>query len=172
MQRNPYRLLRGKLGFNGLIVSDASHMVGVAGRMKRSELVPRAIQAGCDMFLFYNDPDEDFEFMKNGYLNGIITEERLHEALQRILGLKAAAGLANFSIDKFPPFSGLAVVGKPEYKKITQEVSDKAITLKSIEEVFPVPERYKRILLVPVGPGDSMLSLAEWELTGRICQTA
>ncbi len=163
-------LLRGKLGFNGLIVSDASHMVGVAGRMKRSELVPRAIQAGCDMFLFYNDPDEDFEFMKNGYLNGIITEERLHEALQRILGLKAAAGLANFSIDKFPPFSGLAVVGKPEYKKITQEVSDKAITLvKSIEEeVFPVtPERYKRILLVPVGPEpDSMLSLAGMGVDG------
>lgn len=33
-------LLRGKLGFNGLIVSDASHMVGLTGRAKRSELVP------------------------------------------------------------------------------------------------------------------------------------
>ena len=53
-------LLRGKLGFNGVIVTDASHMVAMTSSMKRSELVPQAIAAGCDLFLFFNDPDEDF----------------------------------------------------------------------------------------------------------------
>ena len=55
-------LLRGKLGFNGLIVSDASHMVGLTGRAKRRDLVPGAIMAGIDMFLsrFLDNPYCDF----------------------------------------------------------------------------------------------------------------
>ena len=56
-------LLRGKLGFNGLVLTDASHMIGLAAAMKRKDYVPATIAAGCDMFLFFNDPDEDFQFM-------------------------------------------------------------------------------------------------------------
>ena len=51
-------LLRGELGFNGMVVTDASHMVGMTNRMKRADMLPAAINAGCDMFLFFNDPDE------------------------------------------------------------------------------------------------------------------
>lgn len=150
-------LLRGKLGFNGLIVSDASHMVGLTGRAKRSELVPGAIMAGIDMFLFYNDIEEDTRFMTEAYDKGILTEERLRDALRRILALKALVGFDTFTLDKFPAKEGLTVVGKPEYKAIAKEVADKAITLvKHTEDIFPVtPEKYKRILLVSVGPHPS-----------------
>ena len=44
-------LLRGKLGFNGMVVTDASHMVGMTDRMTRREMLPASINAGCDMFL-------------------------------------------------------------------------------------------------------------------------
>ena len=147
-------LLRGKLGFNGLIVSDASHMVGLTGRAKRSELVPGAIMAGVDMFLFYNDIEEDTMYMTDAYDKGVLTEERLRDALRRILALKAVVGLDQFTLDKFPAKEGLAQIGKPEYKEITKEVADKSITLvKHTEDIFPVtPEKYKRILLVPIGP--------------------
>ncbi len=86
-------LLRGKMGFNGLVVTDASHMVAMTSAMKRSDMLPTAIAAGSDLFLFFNDPDEDFQWMMEGYRNGIITDERLDEALTRILGTKAALGL-------------------------------------------------------------------------------
>ena len=86
-------LLRGKMNFNGLVVTDASHMVAMTSAMKRSEMLPTAIAAGSDLFLFFNDPDEDFQWMMDGYKNGIITDERLEEALTRILGTKAALGL-------------------------------------------------------------------------------
>ena len=52
-------LLRGQMGFNGLIISDASHMIGMSGVMARSAAVPACIAAGCDMFLFANDFEED-----------------------------------------------------------------------------------------------------------------
>lgn len=150
-------LLRGKLGFNGLIVSDASHMVGLTGRAKRSELVPGAIMAGIDMFLFYNDIEEDTRYMTEAYEKGILTEERLHDALSRILALKCVVGLDKFTLDKFPAKEGLSAIGRPEYKEIAKEVAEKSVTLvKHTEDIFPVtPEKYKRILLVSVGPHPS-----------------
>src|SRR5699024_532312 len=79
-------LLRDKMGFSGLVVTDASHMVALTGAMKRKDMLPASIAAGSDLFLFFNDPDEDFQWMMDGYKNGVITEERLKEALTRILG--------------------------------------------------------------------------------------
>lgn len=146
-------LLRGKLGFNGMVVTDASHMVGMTAMMKRSDILPNAIAAGCDMFLFFNDPDEDFEYMMNGYKNGVITEERLQDALERILGVKAYLGLHKKTAEEItPPEEGLSVIGSEEFKAIAREVSDKAITLvKNIgDSPLPLsPEKHKRILLVP-----------------------
>ncbi len=147
-------LLRGKLGFNGVVITDASHMVAMTSSMKRSRILPTAIAAGCDLFLFFNDPDEDFEYMMNGYKEGIITEERLQEALERILGLKAKLGLHKKKKTEIlpPKKEALAKIGLPENKALFREVADKAITLvKDKQEIWPVtPEKYKRILLVDV----------------------
>ena len=63
-------LLRDELGFNGLIVTDASLMLGLTSAMKRRDLVPTTIAAGCDMFLFFRDADEDFRYMLDGYRDG------------------------------------------------------------------------------------------------------
>lgn len=41
------RLLCERMGFNGLVITDDSHMVGMTCHMKRSEMLPRAINAGC-----------------------------------------------------------------------------------------------------------------------------
>ena len=49
-------------------------MVGLTSAMRRRDLVPATIAAGCDMFLFFRNPDEDFQYMLDGYRNGVITE--------------------------------------------------------------------------------------------------
>jgi beta-N-acetylhexosaminidase len=147
-------LLRVKLGFNGVVVTDASHMVAMTSAMKRSEMLPTAIAAGCDLFLFFNDPDEDFGYMMDGYKNGMITDERLEEALMRILGLKASLGLHKQAKTEIlpPKEEALAKIGLPENIALFKEVADEAITLvKDKQEIWPVtPEKYKRVLLVEV----------------------
>jgi len=50
-----------------MVITDASHMLGMTSAMRREDYVPGAIAAGCDMFLFFNDMEEDFNFMLNGY---------------------------------------------------------------------------------------------------------
>ena len=44
-------LLKGQMGFNGLVVTDASHMVAMTSAMKRKDMLPTAIAAGSDLFL-------------------------------------------------------------------------------------------------------------------------
>ena len=140
-------LLKGKMQFNGLVVTDASHMIGMAASMKRRDYVPQAIAAGCDMFLFFNDLEEDFAFMLEGYKNGVITEERLQDALERILGLKASLQLHQKSL--VADEATLSVVGNQEHLKLQREAADRAITLvKNTKNELPItPETHKRIKL-------------------------
>ncbi len=145
-------LLRNELGFNGLIITDATHMVGLTSAMKRSDLIPGVIAAGCDMFLYTNDYEEDMEYLLSGYERGVITEERLNEAVYRILAIKACMNLhEKKNTDRIAPASELEKIGCTEFKKISDEVSDKAITLvKNLDNVLPLdPKKHKRILLVP-----------------------
>ena len=86
-------LLRKELGFNGLICTDASTMAGYMLAMGRRRAVPESIARGCDMFLFARNLEEDYQFMLDGIKEGIITPERLDEAVTRILAVKAALGL-------------------------------------------------------------------------------
>src|SRR5690606_39233190 len=151
-------LLRDELGFNGVVVTDASHMVALTSAMKRADLVPGAIAAGCDLFLFFNDPEEDLEYMRDGVRRGILTEARINEAVTRTLGLKARLGLhRRAKTDIVPPAEeSLKLIGLPENKAVFDEIADRAITLVKNRQpdILPVtPERYQRILLVPVdGP--------------------
>ncbi len=148
-------LLRGKLGFNGLVVTDATHMVGMTGAMARRDLVPGAIAAGCDLFLFFNDPDEDFGYMLDGYKNGVITEERLQDALTHILGTKAHLGLhKKAKTDIMPSKDGLSVIGCEAHKAIARAVSDAGITLVKNKGASPLPispAKHKRVLIVTAG---------------------
>lgn len=155
-------LLRDRLGFNGMVVTDASHMVAMTNRMKRSEMLPRAINAGCDMFLFFNDAEEDFAVMLKAYKNGVISEERMTEALTRILGLKAHMGLHKKQREELVPKPEIlnSILGRNEYKEIGKTISKDSITLVKYKDemVLPVtPDRYRRIMIVHVkGSGGSM----------------
>ncbi|MGV4415943.1 glycoside hydrolase family 3 protein [Trueperella pyogenes] len=157
-------LLRGKLGFNGVVVTDASHMVGLTGAMARKDLLPAAIAAGADLFLFFNDPDEDIAWMKKGYEDGVVTEQRLHEALERILGLKARLGLHKTPrAELFPgKAEALARIGLPENTAVAGAVSEAGITLvKNKQAVLPIsPTTTKRVLVVAVGGPANPISRA------------
>lgn len=144
-------LLRGKLGFNGLIVTDSTTMAGIATMLPREKMVPLTIAAGCDMFLFTKSLEEDLEYMKRGYEAGVITPERLNEAVTRILALKASLGLhekqKNGTLVPTLEHARVAV-GQKKFRDWSRECANQAITLVKEEKgVFPItPERYPRIL--------------------------
>ena len=164
-------LLREKLGFNGMVVTDASHMVGMTDRMTRKEMLPASINAGCDMFLFFNDPDEDFNTMLDAYKNGIISEERMTEALTRIIGLKAKLGLHKKAREELVPGAdALARLQDPAFKAKAAEISKEALTLVKYKDegVLPLdPAKTKRVMIVYIkGYESAMSALAAMAMGG------
>jgi len=146
-------LLRGELGFNGLICTDATTMAGYTLAMSRRRAVPESIARGGDMFLFARNLEEDYNFMLNGIRDGIITPKRLDEAVTRVLATKAALGLHKGAT---PISAGAAaeVVGCARHHAWAEECADKAITLvKEQPGVLPItPQRYPRVLFYTVEP--------------------
>ena len=148
-------LLREKLGFNGMIISDATPMVGFCAAMDRETAVPTAIQNGCDMFLFNKDLEEDILFMKKGFEKGILTEKRLNEALIRILATKAALKLHTRQQEGslVPLDDPRQVVGCEQHRIWAKECAEQSVTLvKDSQNLLPLDEnKHKRVLLQILG---------------------
>jgi len=134
--------------------------------MKRKDMLPAAINAGCDMFLFFNDPEEDYGWMLDAYKTGIISEARMQEALTRILGLKAAKGMHKKSAEELTATDEdlVAALQNPEFKAVAPAISKDALTLVKYKDagILPLsPEKAKRVMIVNVkGPDSPMAKLA------------
>lgn len=148
-------VLREKLGFEGLIITDATPMVGFTSAMDRASAVPLSIENGCDMFLFNKSLEEDYQFMMEGYKNGLLSPERLEEANMRILALKAALHLHEKQKKGtlVPGEEALSVIRCEEHVAWAKELADNSITLvKDTAKHLPLsPEKTKRILLEILG---------------------
>lgn len=149
------RLLRERLGFNGLICSDATPMAGFCSAMARKTAVPTAIANGCDMFLFNVDLDEDIQYMKDGIKSGILSIERIDEAVTRILALKASLKLhrKQKAGTLVPESKALDILKSDEHKAWAKECADMGVTLvKDIPGILPLDAKtYPRVLLEIVG---------------------
>lgn len=158
-------LLREQLGFNGMIITDASPMVGFLCAMDREKSVPYCIEAGCDMILFNKDYEEDLRFMKKGYEEGILSEQRLEEAVTRILAMKAAIKLHTKRAQGIllPQKENLAVIGCEEHVAWAKECADKSVTLvKDTQKLLPVnPVKHKRVLYEILGDCESEIRVAK-----------
>lgn len=141
------KLLKEELGFNGLVITDSTTMAGLNMALPREKIVPLTIAAGCDMFLFTKNLEEDFMYMRKGYDEGIITNDRLNEAVSKILALKASLGLhKNNNLPKYAEIN--QTLEAKRFLNLAKEVADKSITLvKNKENILPIsPNKYKRVL--------------------------
>lgn len=133
-------VLRERFGFNGVIITDATIMGGYTMAMERRRAIPTSIAAGCDMLCFGTDIREDISYVLDGLDSGLLTPERLNEAVARVLAMKSRLG------EIYP----LPQVDAKESQKICAE---KAVTLvKDTQQLVPVcRERYPHIRLVTLG---------------------
>lgn len=149
------KLLREQLGFNGLIVTDATPMVGFCSAMDRATAVPLSIENGCDMFLFNRNMEEDFRLMREGYEKGILSDARLEEAVKRILATKAAMHLPEKQEkgQLVPDASVLDILNCETYDRWAKECADEGVTLvKDTQNLLPIdPKKHKRVLLELMG---------------------
>nr|WP_035033114.1 glycoside hydrolase family 3 N-terminal domain-containing protein [Carnobacterium mobile] len=148
-------LLRRKLGFNGLTITDATPMIGYNASLPREIAIPSSIAAGIDMILFNKNIDEDYLFMKNGLAKGLVTEEQINQAVLRILGTKAAQGIFETKVSEGS--SSLAKAVKEKYSLATVKNAKEAVTLvKDTKNYLPLsPKKTSRIRLYVLGDEDT-----------------
>ncbi len=122
-------LLRGELGFEGCIVSDALSMIGVAAAVPENELPVRFINAGGDMLLFA-EPSY-FGFVKAAVEDGTVSYERLKDAVRRILRLKETVGLLSGEEPE--------VVVTEDIGEIATQIAEKSIKIvRNVDNVLPL----------------------------------
>jgi len=145
-------IIRDRMGFNGIIITDATQMVGFTCSLERKKAVPLSIEHGADMFLFSINQREDVDYMLQGLAEGLLTEERLNEAVIRILALKASLKLHIKKGEKtfVPGEDALTVIRCEEHIKWARECADKCITLvKDKDNLLPLsPRKYPKVKLV------------------------
>ena len=144
-------LLRGKLGFNGMVITDSATMTGLGCALPRRQIPTAAINAGCDMFLFGRNLQEDFESVLEDAQMGVISAQRLNEAVVRVQALKASLKLnekVKFTDDNFAE-----IVGCCKHREQAKLCADQAITLvKDTQHLLPVtPATHKRVWLHVLG---------------------
>lgn len=139
-------LLRRTLGFNGVIICDASLMAGLTAHAPREQLVPQVIAHGCDMLLFPVDPELDLDYLLRAVSDGRLTPTRVGEAVARVLALKAALGLHRRVRAPQPVRPAV----RRRHARWAEETARGAVTLvRDRAGLLPLhPRRQPRVLLV------------------------
>ena len=161
-----HTLLRERLGFNGLIVSDATPMAGLGAWCNREAFVPQLLAAGCDVILFSDDPDADIAAIHAAVARGELTQARIDDAVLRVLWLKAALWL-HLPDDRHVS-ARLAKMRTPANVASAKAVTARAPTLvKDVQTLLPLdPVKHKRVLVLtpgiiePFRPGGYPFALA------------
>jgi beta-N-acetylhexosaminidase len=142
-------LLRGELGFNGVIVSDATIMAGLGAWAHRDVALPEVVASGCDIILFSDEPENDIARIERALADGRLTPERLDAALIRVLGLKAALNL---------PDTGKLPADRSRLFNAAVRVEAEAVTaraptlVKDTRNLLPLsPDRHRRVLVYSTG---------------------
>lgn len=86
-------MLRGELGFNGIVITDAFNMGAVTTMYSQAEAAKMAINAGVDMILMPQSLTEVHSAIVSAVENGEISEERIKESVKRILTVKRKRGI-------------------------------------------------------------------------------
>jgi beta-N-acetylhexosaminidase len=120
-------LLRGRIGFGGLVCTDALVMGGVTKRYAPEEMLERAAAAGADVLLYPEDPFQAVSVLEEAVLQGRLSAEDMDASIRRILAAKEKAGL--FEERMVDVALVEQRVGSEEHRAAAQKVADAAVTL-------------------------------------------
>ncbi len=143
-------VLRGEMGFDGLVFSDAMDMGGITKNYWGGEAAVLAINAGVDMVLIPPDFEQTYKFVVQAVQDGRISMETIDAAVRRILQAKFEQGLyqkPSIDLDNIEK-----IVANPVHLQKANEIADAAMTLLRDEKnVLPLAtEKLDSVLVVTV----------------------
>ncbi|MCR4445665.1 glycoside hydrolase family 3 protein [Weizmannia coagulans] len=148
-------LLREKLGYDGLIVTDSLDMSG-ANVFAPDKVPVAAFNAGADILLNPPDVEVAWNAVRNAVKTGEISRKRLDESVARILRVKYERGIVR---NPFTSEKALRNFGTPEHLKAAQKMADESITLvKNENKILPLNKTKKIFVTGPSVANSSRLA--------------
>ena len=130
-------LLRDRMGFQGIVFTDAMDMAAIAGRLGSGESAVRAVEAGADVILMPASVERAEQGILDAVNSGRLPESRIDASVLRLLRTKQALGLdrqRTVSLKDIPQ-----VVGIPEHTRVADEVARRSITVvKNEHDLIPL----------------------------------
>jgi beta-glucosidase-like glycosyl hydrolase/CubicO group peptidase (beta-lactamase class C family) len=141
-------LLRGQMGFDGLVVTDALDMGGVTVRYPPGEVAVRSILAGADVLLVPPVLDAALQAVHEAVASGRIPMSRLDEAVTRVLRAKAKLGLNKSKLVDLDALQ--RNFDRPEFDRAALDIADRGVTLlRDDQHILPLDStKPSRVLLV------------------------
>lgn len=130
-------LLRGKLGFQGLVYSDAMNMKGVTKFFPNGRADAMGLEAGMDVLEFTEDVSKSIAEIKKSIAEGKITQEEIDQRCRKVLEAKAWVGLNRYQpVDLKNLYEDL----NPKAAELTNRLlTEKAITvLRNQNDLLPL----------------------------------
>lgn len=160
-------LLRERMGFNGVIVTDALHMksmVESCGAPPESAVT--AIKAGADLVMVHTNLESVRNRILKAVNQGELTEERINQSVKRIIRLKLDRGIVEIAEGNFVPGAAAAgayeektalareVVGCEQHRAVVEEIARQSVTLvKNDHALLPFKLSQKRKIVI-FAPGE------------------
>lgn len=143
-------VLRGELGFNGMIISDAMDMKGGLVQFGLAESVKRGIAAGLDVILQPSDVVQAIDAIVSGVKEGRYTEARLDESVLRVLRAKERMGLGRQRMVDLGAIP--RVVGDSSKLALARTIAGRSITLvrDSLKQIPLAAQSTLRVLSITV----------------------
>ncbi|MFC7346830.1 glycoside hydrolase family 3 protein [Chryseobacterium zhengzhouense] len=130
-------LLKDKLGYKGLIITDALNMGAVANKYKPGELDALAFKAGNDIMLFSQGVAEGKKLIQRAIDKGEISQARVEESVKKILLTKYYLGLSQYT-PKSPENINYDL-NNDSHTKLVQNLYSNALTLlKDEKKLLPL----------------------------------
>ena len=154
-------ILKQRLGFQGLIFTDALGMKGVSTYSQSADVDLAAFMAGNDVLLMSEDPENGIAKLVEAYNNKEISEERLAHSVKKILMAKYKVGL-----NKYSPIGTanlLEDLNRLKDDVLYEELMENAITVtRSVNEILPLRRlETRKIAYVKMGDDDGSVFLEE-----------
>ena len=153
-------VLKGELGFDGLVVSDWLGVYWQDGENDHVK-IERSINAGIDMVMAVDRYADFIRILKELVINGRVPASRIDDAVRRILRVKYRIGLFK---DPYYSNNYLTDVGSTAHRQVAREAVSKSAVLLKNSNVLPLSGENKSILIAGKGANNIGLQCGGWTI--------
>jgi len=159
-------LLKGKLGFNGFLVSDWAAIDQISSDYKKD--IEISINAGLDMIMIPAGPGKANNYvefindLKELVAEGRVSQSRIDDAVRRILRVKFQMGVFEHP---FADPSLTAAIGSDEHRLVAREcVRQSLVLLKNSNHALPLSKHLKRLVVAGMGADNLGIQCGGWTI--------